>query len=172
VLLDLDDFKQINDTHGHPAGDAVLRAIGQLLGSGVRQIDLAARYGGEEFVVLVPDSELVGAERLANRLRTAIAKLEVTRPGEEPLQVTASFGVAVSDEVATPEELIAAADDALYEAKRAGKNRVVVAGATIVGDAGLGEGGLRPAGGRGARGGVGRRPAKGRPDRPGAEDPA
>jgi diguanylate cyclase (GGDEF)-like protein len=171
VLLDLDDFKQINDTHGHPAGDAVLRGIGGLLGAGVRQIDLAARYGGEEFVVLVPDSELAGAERLANRLRAAIAKLDVTSPGGEPLGVTASFGVAVSDQVATPEELVAAADDALYEAKRAGKNRVIAAGATIEHDAGLGEGGLRPAGGRGARG-VGRRPAKGRPDRPGAEDPA
>ena len=172
VLLDLDDFKLINDTHGHPAGDAVLRAIGELLGGGVRQIDLAARYGGEEFAVLVPESELAGAEQVAKRLRATVAKLEVPRPGGESLRVTASFGVAVSGAVTSPEELVAAADDALYEAKRAGKNRVVAAGATIEGDAGLGEGGLRPAGGRGARGGVGRRPAKGRPDRPGAEDPA
>ena len=65
VLLDLDDFKKVNDTHGHPAGDAVLRTVGEVLGGGVRQIDLAARYGGEEFVVLVPESDLAGALKLA-----------------------------------------------------------------------------------------------------------
>jgi diguanylate cyclase (GGDEF)-like protein len=196
VLLDLDDFKKVNDTHGHPAGDAVLRTIGEVLGSGVRQIDLAARYGGEEFVVLVPESDLKGATQLAKRLRLAVSKARAELPDGRLLKVTASFGVAVKGDLTSAEQLIAAADDALYEAKRAGKNRVVVAEtgadeapaktaapkaktgapkkarAKIKSDAGLGESGLRPARERGARGSGERRAAKGRPDRPGSKDPA
>jgi diguanylate cyclase (GGDEF)-like protein len=185
VLLDLDDFKKVNDTHGHPAGDAVLRTIGEVLGSGVRQIDLAARYGGEEFVVLVPETDIRGATLLAKRLRLAVSKARTELPDGRLLKVTASFGVAVKGELTSAEQLIAAADEALYEAKRAGKNRVVVAGvvekpaapkkkapARIKSDASLGEGGLRTASGRGARSGGQRRAAKGRPDRPGSKDPA
>jgi diguanylate cyclase (GGDEF)-like protein len=197
VLLDLDDFKKVNDTHGHPAGDAVLRTIGEVLGSGVRQIDLAARYGGEEFVVLVPESDLKGATQLAKRLRLAISKARAELPDGRLLKVTASFGVAVKGDLTSAEQLIAAADEALYEAKRAGKNRVVVAEtgaaeatantsapktktsapkkkarAKIKSDAGLGESGLRPARERGARSSGERRAAKGRPDRPGSKDPA
>jgi diguanylate cyclase (GGDEF)-like protein len=190
VLLDLDDFKKVNDTHGHPAGDAVLRTIGEVLGSGVRQIDLAARYGGEEFVVLVPESDLKGATQLAKRLRLAVSKARAELPDGRLLKVTASFGVAAKGELTSAEQLVAAADEALYEAKRAGKNRVVVAGvvekpaapkkkapakkapARITSDASLGEGGLRTASGRGARSGGQRRAAKGRSDRPGSKDPA
>jgi diguanylate cyclase (GGDEF)-like protein len=185
VLLDLDDFKKVNDTHGHQAGDAVLRTIGEVLGSGVRQIDLAARYGGEEFVVLVPESDLKGATQLAKRLRLAVSKARTELPDGHLLKVTTSIGVAVMGELASAEQLVAAADVALYEAKRAGKNRVVAAGefekpaapkkkarATIKGDAGLGEGGLRAARGSGARGSGERRTTKGRPDRPGSKDPA
>jgi diguanylate cyclase (GGDEF)-like protein len=185
VLLDLDDFKKVNDTHGHPAGDAVLRMIGEVLGSGVRQIDLAARYGGEEFVVLVPESDLKGATQLAKRLRLAVSRARVELPEGGLLKVTASVGVAVKGDLTSAEQLIAAADDALYEAKRAGKNRVVVAGeiektaaprkkapAKIKSDASLGESGLRTASERGARSGGQRRAAKGRPDRPGSKDPA
>jgi diguanylate cyclase (GGDEF)-like protein len=189
VLVDLDNFKQVNDTHGHPAGDAVLRTIGAVLGSGVRQIDLAARYGGEEFVVLVPESDLKGATQLAKRLRLAISKARTELSDGRLLKVTASFGVAVKGELESAEQLVAEADQALYDAKRAGKNRVA-AGETIepkpksapaprksprariTSDAGLGEGGLRPAGRSGARGGAKRRAAKGRPDRPSAGDPA
>jgi diguanylate cyclase (GGDEF)-like protein len=185
VLLDLDDFKKVNDTHGHPAGDAVLRAVGDVLGAGVRQIDLAARYGGEEFVVLVPETDVQGAAQLAKRLRLAVSKARTELPDGRLLKVTGSFGVAAKGELTSAEQLIAAADEALYEAKRAGKNRVVVAGvvekpaapkkkapARIKSDASLGEGGLRTARGRGARGGGQRRAAKGRPDRPGSKDPA
>jgi diguanylate cyclase (GGDEF)-like protein len=185
VLLDLDDFKKVNDKHGHPAGDAVLRTVGELLGNGVRQIDLAARYGGEEFVVLVPESDLKGAVQLAKRLKTALSKARVELPDGRTLKVTASFGVAAKGELASAEELIVAADEALYEAKRAGKNRVVAAEpkdeaeapkpkarATITDDAGLGKGGLRTARGSGARGGGERRTAKGRPNRPKPKDPA
>jgi diguanylate cyclase (GGDEF)-like protein len=177
VLLDLDDFKKVNDTHGHPAGDAVLRTVGELLGAGVRQIDLAARYGGEEFVVLVPESDEKGAAQLAKRLRLAISKARVELPDGKTLKMTASFGVAANGELKSAEELVAAADEALYEAKRAGKNRVCVAGAaqtraTIADDAGVGEGGLRATRGRGARSGGQRRTAKGRPRRTSSEDPA
>jgi diguanylate cyclase (GGDEF)-like protein len=185
VLLDLDDFKQVNDTHGHPAGDAVLRAVGEVLGAGVRQIDLAARYGGEEFVVLVPETDVQGATQLAKRLRLAVSKARTELPNGRVLKVTASFGVAAKGELTSAEQLIAAADEALYEAKRAGKNRVVAAGvvekpaapkrrapARIKSDAGLGESGLRPARERGARSSSERRAAKGRPDRPGSKDPA
>jgi diguanylate cyclase (GGDEF)-like protein len=190
VLLDLDDFKKVNDSHGHPAGDAVLRTIGEVLGAGVRQIDLAARYGGEEFVVLVPESDLKGATQLAKRLRLAVSKGRAELPDGRLLKVTASFGVAVKGDLASAEQLVAAADEALYEAKRAGKNRVVAAesGATdapaetaapkkkararIQSDAGLGESGLRATRGRGARSGGQRRPAEGRQDRPGSKDPA
>jgi diguanylate cyclase (GGDEF)-like protein len=189
VLVDLDSFKKVNDTHGHPAGDAVLRTVGDVLGSGVRQIDLAARYGGEEFVVLVPESDLKGATQLAKRLRLAISKARTELSDGRLLKVTASFGVAAKGELESAEQLVAEADHALYEAKRAGKNRVA-AGETIepkpkgapapkktprakiTNDAGLGEGGLRPASRSGAGGGAKRRAAKGRADRPGAGDPA
>jgi diguanylate cyclase (GGDEF)-like protein len=189
VLVDLDNFKHVNDTYGHPAGDAVLRTVGDVLGSGVRQIDLAARYGGEEFVVLVPESDLNGATQLAKRLRLAISKARTELSDGRLLKVTASFGVAAKGDLESAEKLVAEADHALYDAKRAGKNRVA-AGETIepkpkvvpaprktprakiTSDAGLGEGGLRPASRSGAGGGAKRRAAKGRPDRPGAGDPA
>jgi diguanylate cyclase (GGDEF)-like protein len=172
VLLDLDDFKQVNDTYGHLGGDAVLRTVGELLLAGVRQIDLAARYGGEEFVVLAPESDLKGALQLARRLRTSINKKSILLPDGRRLKVTASFGVATKGELESAEDLIAAADEALYEAKRAGKDRVVAATATIEDDEGLGKGGLRPARGRAAGSGEKRRAPKRRPPRQGAEDPA
>jgi diguanylate cyclase (GGDEF)-like protein len=124
VLLDLDNFKGVNDTHGHPAGDAVLRAVGQILSAGVRQVDLAGRYGGEEFALVLPETDLVGALKLAERLRVALEAAAIELPDGKTLQATASFGVAVKDQLASPEELVAVADQALYEAKDAGKNRV------------------------------------------------
>ena len=77
ILLDLDDFKQVNDTHGHQAGDAVLRAVGEVLLGGVRQVDLAGRYGGEEFALILPETDLKGALRLAERLRVALETTSV-----------------------------------------------------------------------------------------------
>jgi diguanylate cyclase (GGDEF)-like protein len=124
VLLDLDDFKRVNDNHGHQAGDAVLRAVGEILGSGVRQVDLAGRYGGEEFALILPETDLAGARKLAERLRVALAQAHIELPGGGSLQATASFGVAVKGKLSSAEELVSAADEALYEAKRAGKNRV------------------------------------------------
>jgi diguanylate cyclase (GGDEF)-like protein len=130
ILADIDDFKQVNDTYGHQLGDEVLRKVGETLGSALRQVDLAARYGGEEFAVIVPETDLDGAVKLAERLRIDLLKAQVELPDGTQLRVAASFGVAVKGELTRPEELIEAADEALYEAKRAGKNRVAPKSAT------------------------------------------
>ena len=124
VLLDLDDFKAVNDSHGHPAGDAVLRAVGEILGAGVRHVDLAGRYGGEEFALILPETDLPGALKLAERIRVKLETAAAELPSGESLHVTASFGVAVNDGLTAAEQLVAAADEALYAAKAAGKNRV------------------------------------------------
>jgi diguanylate cyclase (GGDEF)-like protein len=125
VLADLDDFKQVNDRYGHQTGDDVLRAFADVLRETVRDIDLAARYGGEEFAVLLPQTDLGGGERLAERLREAMAAHVIAPLGETGFSVTASFGVASFPEAATAAALFAAADEALYRAKSAGKNCVV-----------------------------------------------
>jgi diguanylate cyclase (GGDEF)-like protein len=124
ILLDIDDFKTINDGHGHQAGDEVLRKVGEVLAAGVRQVDLAARYGGEEFAVIVPETDLDGAIDLAERLRKALASEVIELQNGTRLSVTASFGAAVKDDLSGGEKLVAAADELLYEAKRAGKDRV------------------------------------------------
>lgn len=126
VLADLDDFKSVNDRFGHQAGDAVLRRVAVILDSGGRQVDLAARYGGEEFALLAPETDLEGATKLAERLRSELEAATITLPDGRELRVTSSFGVAVKDGLEGPEDLIAAADEALYVAKRNGKNRVAV----------------------------------------------
>jgi diguanylate cyclase (GGDEF)-like protein len=130
ILLDIDDFKQINDSRGHLAGDAVLHSVAATLSEVIREIDLAARYGGEEFAVLLPQTGPEGAANLAERLRTEIAARSIRFGTEEITGVTASFGVAagpVNDQ--TQIDLIASADAALYHAKREGKDRVTVSGA-------------------------------------------
>jgi diguanylate cyclase (GGDEF)-like protein len=126
LLLDIDDFKQINDTYGHQQGDEVLMALGRLLRDLSRDIDEPARYGGEELAVVLPQTDVDGAELLAERMREAIEALRVARvDGRGDITVTASFGVAaVPTTAADKDSLIAAADAALYRAKRAGKNRV------------------------------------------------
>jgi diguanylate cyclase (GGDEF)-like protein len=125
-MLDIDDFKRINDTFGHPQGDVVLLEVGRVLRSLSRDIDEPARYGGEEMAVVLPQTDLNGAELLAERMRTAIEALEIKRlDGKGDLRITASFGVASLPVCASDKEsLIAEADAALYRAKRAGKNRV------------------------------------------------
>ena len=127
ILLDVDDFKRINDAHPmkHLAGDAVLRAVADAVAGHTRDIDLAARYGGEEFAVLLPQTDHEGAVRLAERLRLAVAEREVEFAGAATVSVTASFGVASGPiDGQTQLDLIAAADNALYQSKREGKNRV------------------------------------------------
>ena len=127
ILADLDNFKQVNDRYGHQMGDEVLRRFADVLRETVRDVDLPARYGGEEFAVLLPQTDMEGAENLAERLRQAVAKRPMTtRPGSL-VACTASFGVASFPDSSTPAALFAAADEALYRAKAAGKNRVVCA---------------------------------------------
>ena len=127
LLIDLDNFKSVNDGLGHQAGDAVLRRVAAILDSGARQVDLAARYGGEEFALLAPETDLIGATKLAERLRVELEAATIQVPNGSEVSVTASFGVAVKGELERAEQLVAAADQALYEAKRNGKNRVVAA---------------------------------------------
>jgi diguanylate cyclase (GGDEF)-like protein len=132
VIADLDDFKDVNDRFGHPAGDVVLREFARTLEEGIRDIDLAARWGGEEFVLLLPGTDLEGAGRVAERVRRALASRTVLYAQGEPIAMTASFGVAAMPGASSADELMASADAALYEAKRAGKDRVAAADAPIV----------------------------------------
>jgi diguanylate cyclase (GGDEF)-like protein len=129
VLLDIDDFKQVNDTHGHLQGDEVLRLLGRILREESRGIDEPARYGGEEFVVALPETGREGAMELAERVRTRLARTPIAGvDGSGEISVTASLGVATLPDAATDtRELIAVVDAALYEAKRSGKNRTVCA---------------------------------------------
>jgi two-component system, cell cycle response regulator len=129
LLIDLDHFKRVNDEHGHPLGDEVLKAAAVKIRDSLRAEDLAARYGGEEFVVLARGTEASGAQVLGQRLRTRIALAEIPCPSG-PVKVTASIGVAATLRknvgYATALDLLGAADEALYEAKRNGRNQVVV----------------------------------------------
>jgi len=124
MLFDIDHFKAVNDTHGHAAGDAVLKAIAELVGRGVRETDLLSRYGGEEFVLVMPDTDTEIALKVADRLRAAVAEMRVG-VGDIVLQVTISAGVAATlDPMETPDSLLQQADAALYAAKQGGRNRV------------------------------------------------
>jgi diguanylate cyclase (GGDEF)-like protein len=127
VLLDLDDFKTVNDTYGHQQGDLVLREVARVLRETSREIDEPARYGGEELAVVLPGTDLEGAYNLAERVRAGIEGLVLPLlDGDGSLRVTASFGVATLPGSADDMRgLVAAADEALYRAKRAGKNRTV-----------------------------------------------
>ncbi|MCZ3385639.1 MAG: GGDEF domain-containing protein [Actinomycetia bacterium] len=125
LMLDLDHFKGVNDAHGHPRGDAVLREFAARVQAEVREVDTLARYGGEEFAVVLPETTAAGAENLAGRICTAIR----ARPfggdeGDVPIAVTVSIGGAVYPEHGgTSRELIQAADRALYAAKAGGRDR-------------------------------------------------
>ncbi|MFT6556620.1 PleD family two-component system response regulator [Sneathiella sp.] len=126
LIMDIDFFKEVNDTHGHEAGDDVLKAFSGRIGKSVRGIDLACRFGGEEFVVVMPDTDLAVANGVAERLRCEIADypFEVSR-GSISLDITCSIGVTMSTPEDTTDSIMKRADDALYQAKRDGRNRVV-----------------------------------------------
>jgi len=126
ALLDLDRFKNINDTYGHLLGDEVLRAIAETMTSVLREYDLAGRFGGEEFVMLLPQTRATDAFRIAERVRAHIARLPIASATGERVQVTASIGVAALDAGSSREltELLAAADAALYRAKASGRDQV------------------------------------------------
>jgi len=127
LLLDIDHFKKINDSFGHDAGDEVLREFAVRLASNVRAVDLPCRFGGEEFVVVMPETAIEDAERIAERIRLHVAGAPFrVSNGREVLSVTISIGVATTIGAGdTPEHLLKRADEALYEAKASGRNRVI-----------------------------------------------
>ena len=127
IMLDFDHFKRLNDTHGHAAGDAVLKSTAAAVLGATRGTDVVGRIGGEEFLVICPNTNIAEAEALATRIRDAIVRGTVGHEGRD-LRITASFGVATRQEgVSSPEELVKRADEALYQAKAAGRNCVMVA---------------------------------------------
>ncbi len=126
LMVDLDNFKLVNDTHGHLVGDDVLRDVAALLQHAVRTMDVVARYGGEEFVVVLPETSLAGATTFAERIRENVEAATFAGSRGEPLKLTASIGVSSypSTTVQTVDDLFARADEALYRAKADGRNRV------------------------------------------------
>jgi two-component system, cell cycle response regulator len=126
LLFDIDHFKHVNDTHGHPAGDQVLRELAGRAMRHVRSVDLIGRLGGEEFIIVMPETNLGGAVVVADRLRDAIAhEAFALRPSGERLPITISVGIAAAARGEELEPVLKRADDALYAAKHAGRNRVV-----------------------------------------------
>lgn len=125
IMVDVDNFKLINDSHGHACGDAVLRAVSDTCTRQLRAHDLFARYGGEEFVALLPGTDAELATAIAERLRRSVESLQLTDAAGQRIAVTASFGVAhLGYPSGSLEQLLQAADHALYRAKRTGRNRV------------------------------------------------
>ncbi len=144
LLCDLDHFKQVNDQYGHGAGDTVLQQVGQTIQQRCRTSDLTARLGGEEFTVLLAETGLEDAQRVAERLCAAIRALTFAHPSGQ-FHITMSIGVAEVAPTKTLEGLLKEADEALYAAKRTGRNRVVLAtdlpslSASVAGILGVGE---------------------------------
>jgi diguanylate cyclase (GGDEF)-like protein len=127
AMIDLDDFKGLNDTFGHTVGDLALRSVARIIGSAARETDFVARYGGEEFAALLPHTGPTEAMRVAQRVRQAVAN--GLPEGDPGYRVTLSVGIATypnDPKIHEPDQLVAAADRALYAAKSAGKDRVVV----------------------------------------------
>jgi len=128
LMADLDHFKRVNDAHGHRAGDIVLAGVGAALRGALRGTDVAGRYGGEEILVVLPQTDLAGAQVLAERLRQAVESVEVEVAPGTRVRITVSIGAAaLGGELRGADDLIEAADGALYRAKEAGRNRVVCA---------------------------------------------
>jgi diguanylate cyclase (GGDEF)-like protein len=124
LMIDVDDFKSINDRFGHLAGDAVIRDIGEILRRSVRVFDVCTRFGGEEFAVVMPGSGREDAARVAERIRERIESYRALEPELASLRITVSIGLSVSSSGTSARDLIHSADQALYQAKRSGKNQV------------------------------------------------
>lgn len=125
LLMDIDKFKNVNDTYGHPVGDVAIKAVAKVLKDTVRTTDFVARYGGEEFAVGMVDTNSRGAAQMAERVRKIMEKTVVTRIGAKDLVITLSIGVSsFPEDTRKPADLVSLADDALYQAKRSGRNRV------------------------------------------------
>jgi len=129
LMLDLDHFKDVNDTHGHQVGDRVLVLVGDVLRRTLRNTDVPARFGGEEFMVLAPETNAEAGTIVAERLRTRVAEESAAKGGGIP-RITVSIGVATTqhEQAASTEELVRLSDEGLYRAKNAGRNRVVNVG--------------------------------------------
>jgi diguanylate cyclase len=124
AMIDIDDFKEINDRYGHQQGDKVLTSVGAIIRDNVRKMDTAARYGGEELVILMPNTSATTASEVAERIRRDIENMRVSQ-----ISITVSIGVSDTRSIGTNiDELVKKADQALYQAKRAGKNQVIRAG--------------------------------------------
>nr|WP_243748914.1 GGDEF domain-containing protein [Pseudomaricurvus alcaniphilus] len=129
LLIDIDHFKQFNDTHGHLVGDKVLRFVAATLKRCIKGKDLCARYGGEEFAIILPDTDLAGAHTIAEQIRVAISGrvLKDSASGQAYGRITVSIGAGQYCDGELPNDTIGRADQALYQAKARGRNRVVVA---------------------------------------------
>lgn len=124
VLIDLDHFKRINDQYGHDKGDETLIKVSEVLSQIIRDSDVVGRFGGEEFILILNNSSLEQAQIIAERCRQAIQQLNLISDLGERIQVTASFGIALSNTQLRPQQLLSQADKALYEAKACGRNQV------------------------------------------------
>jgi diguanylate cyclase (GGDEF)-like protein len=126
VMVDIDNFKSVNDTYGHPQGDRVLQLVAKVMRDACRSTDHPARYGGEELALVLPETDLEGGFTIAEAIRRGVEALEVPLEGGKTLRLTISAGVSALDRFTVdPAALVQASDTALYEAKRAGKNRTM-----------------------------------------------
>jgi diguanylate cyclase (GGDEF)-like protein len=125
IMIDIDNFKVINDTYGHLVGDQILKEFTAIISNTIRKSDFVGRYGGEEFLAVIPDLDVDEVKTIAERIRKNIES-EIFHIGSLSLKITASLGVYVLTEKSKIEDAIKLADDALYEAKKSGKNRVIV----------------------------------------------
>jgi diguanylate cyclase (GGDEF)-like protein len=124
IMFDIDHFKHVNDTYGHDAGDEVLRKVGHIIATSLRDVDIAARFGGEEFTTLLPETDKTHAVEIAERIRSRIEAMDFNWHGT-PIPLTISAGVAaIPERLESPANAVHAADQLLYQAKRSGRNRV------------------------------------------------
>jgi diguanylate cyclase len=127
-MVDLDNFKSINDRYGHPCGDEYLRAVAGLLLSTVRKPDTLARYGGDEFVLILPQSTVEGGKNIAERLRAIIGNFVFRSSSGKEMKSTASFGVTQYRREMAAKDFVAEVDNALYAAKQNGRNNCIISG--------------------------------------------
>ncbi|HCG98675.1 MAG TPA: hypothetical protein DE036_02410 [Actinobacteria bacterium] len=128
MMVDIDTFKSINDTHGHLAGDETLKAIAKTIKDNIRQSDFAARFGGDEFALILPETDVIKAQRVGEKLRRRVEAMSIRVGADTTINVSLSIGLSsINKNMQDPLSLVKRADEALYDAKKAGRNRMVVA---------------------------------------------